>query len=118
MGYWADKIVQISLDKLCDTPVTLNDFQRKIVDDVLIAHSQIRMWHIHAKNVRTNHVHIVVTANRDPDTVAEQYKAWASRKLNINLGRKRSWWTEGQSTMWIYDEEYLENVIRYVLEGQ
>ncbi len=91
-------------------------------------------------NCRTNHLHIVVSANRDPNIVREQFKAWCTGKLK-ELERKRiltrrasegaaaiatedsgvvreRWWAERGSCRWINDEESLEAAIRYVRDGQ
>ena len=76
---------------------------------------------------RTNHVHVVVTADRDPDTVRDQLKAWCSRRLSDAAGLvqtvakkagRRRWFTEGGDKELIDNEEYLANAIQYVLEGQ
>ncbi len=74
---------------------------------------------MHAVNVRTNHVHIVVTADRSPEEVMNQLKAWCSRRLNESAesGGKR-WWTKHGSTKWINAEDYLRNAICYVRDGQ
>ncbi len=76
---------------------------------------------------RSNHVHVVVTANCEPDVVRNQLKAWCSRKLSENAGLttkvakkagRRHWFTEGGDTEFIDDEKYLFNVVGYVLDGQ
>ena len=70
-------------------------------------------------------MHVEVTANMDPKKVQEQLKAWSSRRLSEQAGLtghgndgKRRWWTESGDIEFIWDEEHLENVIRYVQEGQ
>jgi hypothetical protein len=61
----------------------------------------------------------VVTADRSPEEVMNQLKAWCSRRLNELAGEKRDqWWTKHGSTKWINDQSYLDNAVRYVLEGQ
>jgi REP element-mobilizing transposase RayT len=84
-------------------------------------------WFLHAVNVRSNHVHVVVTADRDPDEVMNQLKAWCSRKLSDAAGLvrtvakkagRRHGCTEGGDKKLIDREEYLENAITYVLERQ
>src|SRR5262245_34041641 len=104
--------------RLTDTAVTLSDEQRELVQATIRAHAAIRGWVLHTLNVRTNHVHVVVTAARHPDDVMEQLKAWCSRRLSEQLGRKRKWWTEHGSTKWINDESYFANAVHYVSEGQ
>ena len=105
--------------------VLLSAEQRQIVDTVIVNHCQIRNWPLHARNVRTNHAHVVVTAAIDPKHVREQLKAWASRRLSEHAGLRgagndgqRRWWTEKGDIEWIYDEDGLLRVIHYVLEEQ
>jgi len=104
--------------------IILSNKQRHIVDSTIREHCKIRKWSLHALNVRSNHVHIVITADVLPEVVMNQLKAWCSRRLNQsdehtkNSIRKRKWWTEHGSTKWINDEYYLETAIRYVHEGQ
>src|SRR5262245_50458554 len=87
--------------RMTEELVTLTEAQRGLVEATIRAHAAFRGWHLHAVNVRTNHVHVVVTADRHPDEVMEQFKAWCSRRLSEQLGRKRKWWTEHGSTKWI-----------------
>jgi hypothetical protein len=53
-------------------PVTLNDRQRLLVQATIEAHCHHRQWKLHAVNVRSNHVHVVVTASMGPDSVLGQ----------------------------------------------
>jgi REP element-mobilizing transposase RayT len=129
-GLWVDQPPDPSMEerareRMTDDLVVLTPKQRKIVDAVLVEHCRIRNWTLHARNVRTNHVHVVVTAPRDPKTVREQLKAWASRRLSEDLGLRgagengqKRWWTEKGDIEEVYTEEYLVEVIRYVLEMQ
>jgi REP element-mobilizing transposase RayT len=112
---------------MVEDAVMLTPAQRRIVEQTITEHSRIRGWTLHAVNARTNHVHVVVTANVDPDIVMNQFKAWCSRKLSDDAGLtekvavkagRRHWFTEGGDKEIIEDEEYLEHAIRYVLEGQ
>jgi REP element-mobilizing transposase RayT len=108
-------------------PVILTPRQREIVADTIRAHCHFRGWEIHAVNVRSNHVHVVVSADRHPDEVMRQFKAWTSRRLSEDAGlaaspgerngRKR-WWTEQGSTKWVFDDRYLREAIDYVDERQ
>ena len=74
-----------------------------------------------------NHVHVVVTIDRDPDEAMDQFKAWCSRKLSDAAGLvravakkagRRHWFTEGGNKERIDTDEYLANAITYVLERQ
>ncbi|MBI4580165.1 MAG: transposase [Planctomycetes bacterium] len=95
--------------------VVLDTIQRRTVDEVVRRHCDIRGWTLHALNVRTNHVHVVVSAGIGPEEVLAQFKAWASRWLGKPAHQR---WTEHGSTRWINRVEDLEAAIRYTLEQQ
>jgi REP element-mobilizing transposase RayT len=105
--------------RMAGEPVRLTDEQRQIVDATIREHCAIRGWTLYAVNVRTNHVHVVVTADRRPEDVMNQFKMWCSRRLNAaSKVRPLKWWTYHGSTKWINDKEYLRNAIHYVSELQ
>ncbi len=100
-------------------PVVLDAEQRAVVESTIRAHCDVRGWTLLAVNVRSNHVHVVVTADAEPAKVMDQFKAWCSRRLNERAAAPpERWWTRHGSTKWINDEAYLRNAIRYVQERQ
>jgi REP element-mobilizing transposase RayT len=114
-------------ERMVEEIVLLSPEQRAIVERTIAEHCRIRGWHLHAVNARSNHIHVVVTADRKPDDVRDQFKAWCSRKLSDAAGLtkavarkagRRHWFTEGGDAEVIEHPDYLENAIRYVLEGQ
>jgi REP element-mobilizing transposase RayT len=112
-------------ERMTDEVVVLTSEQRAIVDKVVVDHCRIRNWLLHARNARTNHVHVVVSALVDPKLVREQLKAWASRRLSGAAGLRgggkngqRRWWTEKGDIELVRDEERLAEIIQYVLEMQ
>jgi REP element-mobilizing transposase RayT len=96
----------------------LDEADRRAVHVTIVSHCGFRRWTLHALNVRTNHVHLVVSAAIDPDEAISQFKAWCSRSLNELHRSSRRWWTRGGSTRYIFDQQYLEAAIRYVIEAQ
>src|SRR5437879_5240646 len=101
--------------------------QRQVVEQTVRDHCRIRGWTLDALNVRSNHVHVVVTADHWPEEVMNQFKAWCCRKLFDHAGLtktvakkagRRRWWTEHGSTKWIFDEKYLVEAVQYVMERQ
>lgn len=113
--------------RMVESAVFLSSEQRTIVEQTIRDHCRIRGWGLHAVNVLTNHVHVVVTAEHDPVAVRDQFKAWCSRKLSdaaglvVPIGKRagrRHWFTEGGHVESIEDEKYLSNAITYVLHGQ
>lgn len=115
-----------STAKMAETAITLDSQQRELVDATIRRHCEIRGWSLHALNVRTNHVHAVVTATEHaPDIVVEQFKAWCTRKLkeldstrSEMVARRKHWWTEGASKRFINVEPDLASAVEYVLEAQ
>ena len=112
---------------MAESAVVLTHEQRVIVDSTIRAHCHIRGWILHALNVRSNHIHVVVTVDREPKIVRDQFKAWCSQKLSDHAGLttkvarkagRRHWFTEGGDHELIETDEYLENAIRYVTERQ
>jgi REP element-mobilizing transposase RayT len=62
-------------------PVTLNVRQRPVVEKAIKEVCNHRLYVLRAINVRTNHVHTVVSAMQDPEPVLEAFKAYATRAL-------------------------------------
>ena len=112
---------------MAESEVRLTSAQRVIIEETIRDHCRRRGWVLHAVNARSNHVHVVVTAERDPEAVRDQLKSWCSRKLSDHAGLteavarkagRRHWFTEGGDIQKIDEEEHLQNAIHYVLEGQ
>jgi REP element-mobilizing transposase RayT len=98
--------------------VVLTPAQRELVMATIRAHCQVRGWVLHAVNARTNHVHVVVSGDCKPDVMMDQFKAWCSRRLNEQYGKRPRWWTKHGSTKWIFDDDYLYNATNYVVNLQ
>ena len=108
---------------LTEEPVYLDLEQRRIVEQVIEEHCRYRGWTLRAVNARTNHVHVLITAEVAPERVMQELKSWATRRLKANaqareLAERHRWWTPHGSTKWINNEGYLGNALRYVTEGQ
>src|SRR5580765_1608931 len=108
--------------EMTEDVVYLTDQQRGLVDAALLAECQAQGWEPHALNVRTNHVHLVVSAALAGKFVRTRLKALASKALSDsaglpmagdNNGRKR-WWTEKGNDVPIETEKALEQATVYV----
>ena len=62
-------------------PLILRAKERTSVKAAIRETCKIRKWSLLALNVRTNHVHSVVSANRRSDLVLNAFKANATRQL-------------------------------------
>jgi REP element-mobilizing transposase RayT len=95
--------------------------KRQLVEKTTEDHCKIWGWTLHAVNCRTNHLHVVVTANgRKPEVVREQFKAWCTRRLRELQSRqsapsdsplRENWWADRGSDRYLNDEECLEQAI-------
>jgi len=95
--------------------------QRDIVEQTITDHCRIRNWDLHRVSCRSNHVHVIVSADRDPEAIRDQFKAWCTRKLKEQErlrghGPKirEKWWTEKGSIRFVGDSISLEAAIEYV----
>ena len=111
---------QIENRLLKQPPVILNRRQRATIDFAIRETCAIRKWDLWALNVRTNHLHCVVTANCNPKTVLVALKANATRSMRAARcwARDPSPWAQGGSKKYLWTEEELKNAIAYVVEDQ
>ena len=79
-----------------------------------------REWTLLAAHVRTTHVHAIVEAQSKPEKIMNDFKSYASRKLNRlecdTQSRKR--WAHHGSTRWLFEDENVRQAIKYVVEEQ
>jgi REP element-mobilizing transposase RayT len=80
----------------------------------------LRGWTLHVVNCRTNHVHVVVTADvSDPEKIRIDLKAWATRALKRKFDSNReNWWAERGSIRYLNTDADLEGATVYVGDGQ
>jgi REP element-mobilizing transposase RayT len=107
-------------ERLSDSEVILNAAQRDKVETVCREHATIRGWILHAVNARSNHVHLAVTADKEPKIVRDQFKANATRVLHQEPDalRRDKIWTQGGDCAVIDGEAELERVIEYITIAQ
>jgi REP element-mobilizing transposase RayT len=107
---------KFNLHKLSQRPVRLNVRQRAAVDLAIRESCKIRGWDRWAINVRTNHVHAVVSALCNPERILIAFKANATRKLREEglWYRLGSPWAEKGSKRYLWTERALINAVTYV----
>jgi REP element-mobilizing transposase RayT len=98
-------------------PVSLDARQRPVVEGAVREVCENRRYTLRAINVRTNHLHSVVTAMVKPEPILEAFKAYATRKLRraglLAPGVKP--WARGGSRRYLWKERHVERAIEYVL---
>jgi REP element-mobilizing transposase RayT len=96
----------------------MDDRGRRLVERAVREHCAHRSWFVHALNVRREHVHLVCNADRGPERVMGECKAWASRRLREDDPSIQRIWTRHGSTRRLTTEASLQRAIRYVLHEQ
>ena len=95
--------------------------QRETVTEAIHETCRIRDWFVSAVNVRTNHVHVVVSApDWAPERVLTVLKAFATRSLREEelIPADARVWARHGSTRYLWSEEDVLAAAQYVLEGQ
>ena len=106
--------------RMSQAPYFLDRDSRAAVLEALREVCWHRGWSLLAAHVRTNHVHVVVEAEVQPEKVMNDFKSYASRSLN-RLGRDgldRKRWARHGSTRWLWKDQDVQEAVRYVVEEQ
>jgi REP element-mobilizing transposase RayT len=101
-------------------PFVLNTAQRFAVDAEIKKVCLIRQYILHALNVRTNHLHAVVSAQIKPESIIAAFKsnatrAWREQQL---VGRKTSVWSRGKSRRYLWKPRSVAFAIDYTMNQQ
>ena len=114
------KLLEDERVELKNPTVVLNRAQRNFVELAIREVCEHRTYVLYAVNVRTNHVHCVVTAPCKPEHVMDSFKAYATRRLRETnlLGRDIKPWARHGSTVYLWTEEQVQQAIDYVINGQ
>lgn len=101
-------------------PFMLTDKMRDAVDAAIREVCEYRNWKLHALNVRTNHIHVIIGLADDRHAVIRDLKAYSTRRLRKEglIGKDREVWTKRCGHRYLFDEDYLHQAIHYVLHGQ
>ena len=112
-------LVATTRSQMREPAFLLSEVHRRLAEETVREHCRIRGWLLHAIGVRTNHVHVVVTApGYRPEDVCDQFKSWCTRRLKTDVPTRTRFWTEGASCRWINTEDDLEATVLYVAEAQ
>lgn len=113
-------LARFERSELKNEPIIFGSEARAVVHEIIQSHAQFRGWPLHALNVRTNHVHLVVSCRCPPEKAMGEFKAWATRRLreqgHIAPGART--WTRHGSTRYLTTTQSVDGAIRYVLDGQ
>ena len=111
---------QHDTELLQQQPVRLDSRRRPIVEAAIRETCLIRTWQLWTINVRTNHVHVVISAPKNPKAILSALKANATRALK-EAGiwtSELSPWSFGGSRKYLWDDDELADAIAYVESAQ
>ena len=105
---------------LKNPPVKLSAKRRPVVENAIAEVCAYRRCLLHAVQARTNHVHIVVSANMPPEKIMGSFKSYATRHLRqerlVDIDTKI--WSRHGSTRYLWTDEHIEQAVHYVLNCQ
>lgn len=101
-------------------PFLINAQARAEIERAMVDLSEFRGWELLAVNVRTNHMHVVVSAGQSAEKVMGNLKAYATRALRqaglVDNGRPI--WARHGSTRYAWNEHQAWRCVVYTLEQQ
>jgi REP element-mobilizing transposase RayT len=100
--------------------IRLNKRKRAIVEQAVREVCKHRRYAMLAINVRTNHVHSVVSALSYPEPILNAFKSYSTRALREAglLEADVKPWARHGSTIYLWKERDVERAVDYVLLGQ
>jgi REP element-mobilizing transposase RayT len=110
-----------TLSQLSRDVVTLTAKQRESVEEAIRETCEVRKWILRAINVRTNHIHLVVSIGvSKAGRALNDFKAYATRKMRQNncWHSERSPWADKGSKRNLWNERSVELAIDYVMNRQ
>jgi REP element-mobilizing transposase RayT len=102
-------------------PQLLDAIRRSSVESAVREVCVHRNWILRAINVRTNHVHTVVSiGEKSPSNALNSFKSYATRKMRENncWEFEHSPWSDKGSKRWLWNEQSIEIAVDYVKNGQ
>lgn len=108
------------IDDLGQQPFLIDPKARGVLVLAIESHADIRKWHIHALNVRTNHIHLVVSGTAAPSRALNEFKAYCTRHLRSEklIAADRKVWARGGSTRWLWTSYHLDRACWYTRHAQ
>ena len=114
------KLLRSDTKQLKYQPSWLDPERRRVVEKAVREVCHYRQYILRAINVRTNHVHTVVTAMSKPEPILIAFKAYSTRALRregCNSSEVKPWARHG-STIYLWKERDVAKAVEYVLLGQ
>jgi REP element-mobilizing transposase RayT len=94
--------------------------QRECAEKTIKEVCSCKNYFLHAVNVRTNHIHSVVSAQTIPEKIINSFKTYVTRNLRQKnlISADRRVWSRGGSRRYLWKQKHVDLAIDYVLYCQ
>ena len=108
------------IEEMKSPPFILTTRQRSVVEASVIDLCNRRGYVLRAQNARTNHAHVVLSAQRKPERIIVELKANATKFLRDAglVSRTEHVWSRGRSRRYLWKPRNVRAAINYTLYGQ
>ena len=115
-----EKLENFMKQEMKEPPFYLNKEERVCVLKSIKEVCDFRGYELHAVNIRTNHLHAVISGQVQPEKIVNDFKSYATRNLrSANLiDKSRTVWARGKSGKYLWKRRHVEIAVDYVLFGQ
>lgn len=114
------KLKDKMLGEMQQKPFVLTENNRSVVEKAVVEVCEYRNYDLKAVNIRSNHAHIVVSAQIKPELIINAFKSFATRKLRERylIDRETKVWARGASRRYLWKPRHVTLAVDYVLYGQ
>jgi REP element-mobilizing transposase RayT len=111
---------EVMIDKSSQSAVILSGTQRKLVGEAITEVCSHRGYLLRALNIRSNHLHSVVSMSVNPEKIVNDFKAYSTRMLrsDCQVSSDQKVWSRGASTRYLWKPRHVEAAVDYVLYCQ
>ena len=106
--------------KMSGASVHITPPMRGVIEGEIQRTCSFRDWQLWALNVRTNHVHTVVSADQPVEAVMRELKVYTTRALRREglVAASQSMWASHGSTRYAWNDDDVEAYIVYTMDHQ
>lgn len=107
----------VEKERLRFPPVRFTRDQMLFIESIVPDICQQGYWAHRASAAGSDHVHIIVSSQHEPQTIPRLLKRWLGQEFSRKypLPEGATWWSECGSIRWISDESYFRNAVKYVV---
>ncbi len=90
---------------------------RQYAESLIPSICQTGGWIYHIAAVGVDHIPVLLTADAEGTVVRKWFKRWLGEELSEKwpLSTGQTFWSEGGSVKWVWNEDYFHAIHRYIL---